>query len=115
MPLPRTLARAAGLLAVFAAVTLVAAGRDEPRLKLLLLGDRGHHRPDAFAKVIGEALGKSGIDATFTVDVAELTPENLAKYDALMIFRDSGDLPPKNEAALLEFVEGGRGLIPVHC
>ncbi len=32
-----------------------------------------------------------------------------------MIFRDSGDLPPENEAAILAFVEAGKGLVAVHC
>ncbi len=105
----------AGLFALALLAAAAATGRDQPRLKLLLLGDRGHHRPHEFAKIVGDALAKCGIDATFTVDVAELVPETLAKYDALMIFRDSGELPPKNESALLDFVEGGKGVVAVHC
>ena len=44
-----------------------------------------------------------------------MTPERLAKCDALLIFRDHGDLPPKPEAALMDFVEGGKGLFALHC
>ena len=32
-----------------------------------------------------------------------------------LIFRDHGDLPPKAETALLDFVEGGKGLFALHC
>ncbi|MFO0808435.1 MAG: PVC-type heme-binding CxxCH protein [Gemmataceae bacterium] len=106
------------VLPVLVVILAVLVGRttgDEARLKVMVLGDRGHHRPHEFAKLIGEALGKVGIDTTFTVDVAELTPQTLAKYDALMIFRDSGDLPATNETALMDFVEGGKGVVAVHC
>ena len=34
---------------------------------------------------------------------------------ALLIFRDSGELPHEAETALLDFVNGGRGLVAVHC
>src|SRR5438309_838333 len=84
-------------------------------LAVLLLGDEGHHRPADFAKVLTPALAKEGIRVDYTADVADLTAEKLTKYDALMVFRDSGDLPPANEAALVEFVEGGKGLVAVHC
>jgi putative membrane-bound dehydrogenase-like protein len=82
---------------------------------VLLLGDKGHHRPAEFARVLTPALARVEVRVTYTDDVASLTPENLAKYDVLAIFRDSGDLPPKNEAALLEFVESGKGLVAIHC
>src|SRR5437588_4093036 len=79
-----------------------AFGRgDAPaQLAVLLLGDEGHHRPADFAKVLTPALAKEGIRVDYTADVAELTTEKLAKYDALMVFRDSGNLPPVNEAAM---------------
>ncbi len=88
---------------------------EQPRLAVLLLGDTGHHRPAEFAKVLTPALAKEGIRVTFTTRVADLTPANLAKYDAVAIFRDSGDLPPREEAALVDFVEGGKGLVAIHC
>jgi putative membrane-bound dehydrogenase-like protein len=84
-------------------------------LSVLLLGDRGHHRPAEFAKVLTPALAKEGIRIDYTDDVADLTAARLAEYDALAIFRDSGDLPPAQEAALLDFVESGKGLVAIHC
>ena len=90
--------------------------RAEPaRLSVLMLGDDGHHRPADLAKLITPVLAKDGIDVTYTEDVEALTPERLAKCDALLIFRDHGDLPPKPEAALMDFVEGGKGLFALHC
>jgi putative membrane-bound dehydrogenase-like protein len=84
-------------------------------LSVLLLGDRGHHRPAQFAKVLTPVLGKAGIRVDFTTDVAAFNRDNLAKYDAVAIYRDSGDLPPAEEAALLDFVDGGKGLVAIHC
>ena len=89
---------------------------DSGRIKVLLLGDRtGHHRPEELAKILTPALGKLGIDITFTQDVLALNHANLAKYDCLAIYGDSGDLPAENESAMLSFVEGGKGLVAIHC
>jgi putative membrane-bound dehydrogenase-like protein len=90
-------------------------GAEPARLSVLLLGDDGHHRPAEMAKVLAPALARFGIQVEFTKDVEALTPATLAKYDAVAIYRDSGDLPPKQEAALLEFIESGKGLVAIHC
>jgi putative membrane-bound dehydrogenase-like protein len=109
--------RAAAVAVLLAALLVAAPLRaDEPvKLSVLLLGDHGHHRPAELAKVLKPAFAEAGIDLTYTDDVETLTADNLAKYDALAIFRDSGDLPPKPEAALLDYVEGGKGLVAIHC
>jgi putative membrane-bound dehydrogenase-like protein len=85
------------------------------KLSVLLLGDGGHHRPAELAKVLKPVLAEAGIQLDYTADVHALNAANLGKYDALAIFRDSGDLPAKEEPALLEYVEGGKGLVAIHC
>jgi len=73
-------------------------------------------------KAMGEKTG--AYTATITYDPADITAENLAKYDAL--FLDSTTLnfldDPKDEAvttarkkALLDFVRGGKGLVGLHA
>src|SRR5690349_4561903 len=111
---PRRAAPVAVLLAALLAAAPLRAG-EPARLAVLLLGDQGHHRPAELARVLKPAFADAGIDLSYTDDVEALTPDNLARYDALAIFRDSGDLPPKPEAALLDYVEGGKGLVAVHC
>jgi putative membrane-bound dehydrogenase-like protein len=106
--------RAAVLVAVLLCAAPLRAAEPAP-LAVLLLGDRGHHRPADFAKVLTAALAKVDVRVDYTDDVADLTADRLAKYDALAIFRDSGDLPPKNEAALLDYVGSGKGLVAIHC
>jgi putative membrane-bound dehydrogenase-like protein len=86
-----------------------------PPIKVLLLGDEGHHRPAVMARLLTPVLATAGIDVDFTLNVAELTSARLARYDALAIFRDSGNLPARAEAALLDFVENGKGLVAIHC
>jgi putative membrane-bound dehydrogenase-like protein len=107
------------VVAVLAAALLAAAPAvsEEPaKLSVLMLGDDGHHRPADLAKLITPILAKDGINVTYEQEVeAALTPERLAKFDALLIFRDHGDLPAKAEAALMDFVEGGKGLFALHC
>src|SRR6516225_6372215 len=78
---------------------------DEAKLSVLFLGDDGHHRPEVMAKIITPVLAKAGIRVNFTKKVEALTPAGLARFDVIAIFRDSGRLPPEQEAALLDFVE----------
>ncbi|MEX2188688.1 MAG: PVC-type heme-binding CxxCH protein [Pirellulales bacterium] len=93
-----------------------AAKKDDARrLAILFLGDNGHHEPAKRATSITPVLERRGIDVTYTDDVAQLTKENLAKYDGVLIYRDSGDLPAANEQALIEYLESGKGVIPIHC
>ena len=97
-------------------VTCVVAAEPAARISVLLLGDRtGHHRPEAFAKVITPALAPMGIDVTFTQDIHDLNAEKLAQFDCLAIYGDSGDLPPAEEQAMLDYVESGHGLVAIHC
>ena len=82
----RVIQRAAGVLALAAFLMATPALRAEPaRLSVLMLGDDGHHRPADLAKLITPILAKDGIDITYTQDVEALTPERLAKCDALLI------------------------------
>ncbi len=92
------------------------AGADErPMTSLIFLGDQGHHRPyDRFAQ-LAPVLRQRGIDLTYTEDMQELTPEVLKHYDGIVIFANIERIAPEQEQALLDFVAGGKGLIPLHC
>jgi uncharacterized protein len=105
------------LAAVFLAATLLAApARAEPgRIKALFLGDNGHHTPPPRAAEIVPSLARAGIDVAYTDDLADLNSANLARYDCLIIYANHDAIAPDQERALLEFVEGGRGLVALHC
>ena len=93
--------------------TLASAA--EPALKVLFLGDAGHHQPAArYAQLQPEFL-KRNIALTFTDKVSDLNDATLNAYDGLMIFANQTEWAPENEKALLDYVASGKGFIPLHC
>ena len=60
------------------------------------------------------ALAPAGINFTYTNDLNDLNAANLAKYDALMIYANHTKIAPAQEKALLDFVAGGKGFLPIH-
>ncbi len=86
-----------------------------PKLKVLFLGDRGHHDPADRAAQIAPALAGRGIEVTYTERADDLNPANLAKYDALLIYANIDEITKAQEKALLDYVEGGGAFIPLHC
>lgn len=85
------------------------------RIKVLFLGDNGHHRPSERAAVLIPAMQPRGIDVTYTDQVASLSGENLRHYNCLIVYANHGSLSAAQEAALVEFVEAGGGFVPIHC
>lgn len=96
---------------LFTASQLTAADR----LKLLFLGDRGHHQPEARFKQIMPVLKERGIDLTYTEKMSDLNEKTLGEYAGLVIYANTTEISPEQEKALLAYVEGGKGLIPLHC
>ncbi len=92
-----------------------ARGAEPAPIKILFLGDNGHHRPAERAAQLVPVLGQRGIDLRYTDDVNSLNPETLAKFDGLMIYANIGEITPAQEKALLDYVAAGKGLIPLHC
>ena len=98
-------------------LSLTAVGADEPPrpIKVLFLGDNGHHRPAERFRQLQPVLEKRGIDLTYTDKVEALNAKMLASYDGLIIYANTTRITPEQEKALLDFVEGGKGFIPIHC
>ena len=104
-------------LAILSLVLFVAsatAAEDKP-IKLLFLGDSGHHKPMERFRQVQPVLTKRGIDITYTDKVDALSAKTLALYDGLIIYANHTKWSPENESALLEYVESGKGFIPLHC
>lgn len=101
------------LTAMFAAV---AEERLGPRpLEVLFFGDDAYHHPlDRYA-MFKEVAGHRGIHLTYEKRIEALTPDNLAKYDVLLIYANHQEITDDQFAAVKGFVEGGGGLVPVHC
>jgi putative membrane-bound dehydrogenase-like protein len=104
-------------LLTFLLVAFVSLARaDETgRLEVLFLGDNGHHTPDKRFFQALPALHPRGINLTYTDKLSDLNPANLAQYDVLAIYANWEKLPPAQEKALVDFVQSGKGLAPIHC
>src|SRR2546425_10186124 len=102
---------AAGALAFLA---ISAPAKPETTIQVLFLGDNGHHRPAEWFKRLQPALATPGIELIYTDKLDDLNPATLAKYDCLMIYANHTSISPEQEKALLDFVEGGQGLVAIH-
>jgi putative membrane-bound dehydrogenase-like protein len=89
---------------------------DAPRrVKILFLGDNGHHRPLDRCRQVFSSLASRGIDLTYTDDLADLNPTTLAGYDCLLLFANWTRIAPEQEKAVLDYVASGGGFAPIHC
>ncbi|MCA9436670.1 MAG: ThuA domain-containing protein, partial [Candidatus Omnitrophica bacterium] len=84
-------------------------------IHILFLGDQNHHFPAQRWKVIEPVLKGAGIEGTYTEDHSIWTDPKLSEYDAVLIYHNVNELTPAQEKGLLQYVENGGGLIPVHC
>jgi putative membrane-bound dehydrogenase-like protein len=85
------------------------------RAEVLFLGNAGrHHDSGKYAPWLAIELFKSGINLTYTIDSNDLNEANLAKYDGLIIYANYDSITLSQETALKNFVENGKGLIPLH-
>jgi uncharacterized protein len=90
---------------------------DARPLRVLFLGhdQAGSHASPAVYQLLAAPLARRGIQLTHAATPAEaLVPERLAHYDALMIYGDHETLTPDQERALVDFVEGGKGVVALH-
>ncbi len=88
---------------------------ETPRLKLLFLGDNGHHQPAVRFKQLQPVMSERGIDLVYTDVADDLNPETLKGYAGLVIYANTEKITPAQETALLDYVASGKGLIPLHC
>jgi hypothetical protein len=85
------------------------------RAEVLFLGNKGkHHDSGRYAPWLAISLFKEGINLTYTVELNDLNRENLSHYDGLIIYANHDSLSISQENAMKEFVESGKGLIPLH-
>lgn len=89
---------------------------DPRRIEILFLGHDSDHHPSAVVlPLLASALAQEGINFSYTDETADLNPENLTRYDGLMIYANHDKIEPEQEKALLDFVAAGKGFIPIHC
>ncbi len=98
------------LLVLIAASTATAAD-----LKLLFMGDNGHHRPSERFHELAPVLEARGIELKYTDRMEDLTAETLAGFDGLVLYANIDKIEDAQAKAVLDYVAGGKGFIPLHC
>jgi type 1 glutamine amidotransferase len=103
-------------------LAMTAFAEDAKPIKVLIItGDHGYHdwkTTTAFLKTLLDGAGMK-VDVTET-PAKDLNPDNLAKYDALLLnYRDMKGPPEtrwsdENKKAFKEAVAGGKGLLVYH-
>ena len=93
----------------------LANAADSKPLKLLYLGDNGHHQPRARFGQLQPVLKARGIGLEYTDVVGDLNAEKLAKFDGLVLFANIDKIEDDQAKALLAYVASGKGFIPLHC
>src|SRR5688572_11803291 len=86
------------------------------KLEILFLGHNStHHDSSKYAPMLKAALASEPFNFTYTADPQDLNDANLARYDELMIYANHTKITAEQEKALLDFVAGGKGFLPLHC
>ena len=110
---PLTLARGVIVAGLLLGMIQSAEAND---LKLLFLGDNGHHRPGDRAAQLVPVMADRGIEVRYTDDSATaLSAETLAQFDGLIVYANIDRIEDDQAKALLDYVASGKGFVPLHC
>ncbi|WP_404308538.1 PVC-type heme-binding CxxCH protein [Neorhodopirellula lusitana] len=95
---------------VLAVPTVLAA-----ELEVLFLGDNGPHQPRNRFDELEPVLAERGIDLSYSDQLDDLSLKNLSRYDALVLYANIDEIDVGHAEALLKYVLGGGGFVPLHC
>ncbi len=84
-------------------------------LKLMFLGDNGHHRPEARFQELAPALEARGIELKYTDRMEDLNAPTLGEFDGLVLYANIDRIEDAQAQAVLDYVTSGKGFIPLHC
>ena len=85
------------------------------RLEVLFLGSpNSSHRPLDRFHTIRRAHGIKGINYTYANQPSALTTENLAKYDALVVYGNHDKISKDQETALIDYSTKGGACVFLH-
>ena len=104
----------------FFSIVFIAATNKAPdpgrRLEILFLGHKSkHHDSQVLADIFNKEYFKDGINITYSSDPNDMNEANLKNFDGLVLYANYDTISKDQEKALLNFVKGGKGFIPLHC
>lgn len=114
----RTLMTVVGILSLVAPLCSAADpanGKTPQSLKLLFLGDNGHHQPAVRFKQLQPVLAQRNINLVYSDVVGDLNPATLKEYDGVVVYANIDSISPDQAKSLLDFVASGKGYVPLHC
>ena len=92
-----------------------AASKTSNLIRVLFLGDDGHHQPSERFQQLQPVLAQRGIELVYTDDIENVNSGKLAGFDCLAVYANITHLPQEHEQAMLNFVAAGGGFVPIHC
>ncbi len=107
-----------GIINILVTAQAVEKAQNAPtarRVRVLFLGDQGHHTPLERARQLFGVMGQRGIDLTYTENLADLNAKTLGQYDCLFVYANIASVSKDQEQAILDYVESGHGFAPIHC
>ncbi len=99
----------------FLVILLLASAGQAADLKLLFMGDNGHHRPTDRFHELAPGLEARGIELKYTDNMEDLTAETLAQFDGLVLYANIDRIEDAQAKAVLDYVASGKGFVPLHC
>ena len=105
-------------IAVVSLLAVAPPGNEPAPARVLVFSKTAAYRHDAIATgvtAVRELGAEGGFVADVTEDAATFTPENLARYRAIVFLNSSGDvLDDQQKKAFQGFIHGGGGLAAIH-
>lgn len=95
--------------------SLMGSVASAAELKLMFIGDNGAHQPARRFQELAPALAKRGVEMKYTDRMEDVTPETLAEFDGVVLYANIDRIDDAPAKALLDYVSGGKGFIPLHC
>lgn len=111
LPSAPTLVRSLALLFVLTAAGTASAAD----LKLLFMGDNGHHRPAERFQELAPVLEQRGIELKYTDRMEDLTADTLGEFDGLVLYANIDRIEDAQAKAVLDYVASGKAFVPLHC
>jgi putative membrane-bound dehydrogenase-like protein len=101
------------------ACALIYAGSSAPAdagpIRVLFLGHESkHHDSGKYLPWLMERFGREAIFFDYFTKPDCLNEETLARYDTVMLYANHNHITDEQFAALNQFIESGRGFVPVH-
>ena len=82
---------------------------------LMLVGGPFHDNAELYPILQKKLEGTGEFKLNVTHDLDQFKPENIKKYDLVIVYATQLKMNKEQEQGLLSFVDSGKGLVGIHC